>query len=148
MRSYRNVFVTIGPLTVAHAIEPWGRRPRALRRYNTSQGVLVRPTRNAHNVSHPRITVCPPTKWVDGWTARTSVPSIYWIVLPSRAQATAAIERDFSAYSLGHKRVRHKQDLRVHDEPQLRSQSFYHRFPPKSGKILKTRWCTHPRALH
>lgn len=26
--------MTIGPLTVAHA-EPWGRRPRALRRYNT-----------------------------------------------------------------------------------------------------------------
>ena len=78
---------------------PWGRAcPGMLlsrgghgqRRCITSQGVLVRPTRKAYIVSHPEEQFYPPTKWVDGGTARTSVPSLCWIVLPSRAQAAAA----------------------------------------------------------
>jgi hypothetical protein len=42
-------------------------------------------------------TVLPADEMGDGWIARTSMPSSCWIVLPSRARATAATERDFVA---------------------------------------------------
>ena len=94
------------PLTVAHEIEPWGRACpgmllsrgglRATTQQHLPGGAGQAHAKGRYRLS-PKGTLCPPTKWVDGWTARTLMPSLCWIVLPSRAQASAAIERDFVA---------------------------------------------------
>ena len=78
----------IKPLTVAHEIEPWGRAcPGMLlsrgghgqRRCITSQGVLVRPKRIAHNASH----------WLNSFTRRRNG----WMGDYSHLSALALLDR-------------------------------------------------------
>jgi len=71
----------------------------------TSQGVLVRPTRNAHTSLTRRKAL--PADDMGGWVDCSHLNALALLDRTAvQGTATAATERDFSAYSLGHKRVR------------------------------------------
>ena len=126
--------MAIKPLTVANAIEPWGRTcPGMLlsrgghgqRRRITSQGVLVRPKRKAYNGSRRKNHI--PRRrngWMGGLLAtRCSRSAGSYCRLGHKPPRRLPARRSFSgggsgtsshrrvrAYSLGHKRVRRKQE--------------------------------------